>query len=97
MKRYPQKVELCLNCGFVMEAVVETTNLGRLPQEGDVSICAECAMLYKHKAGVWQGATMDDLLALPPEMIAQFLTLRTIVAARSGRTSRSRHRGGPIQ
>lgn len=66
---------LCVQCGYLMDASSSTTGMNRLPNHGDVSLCLNCAAIYRREASRWRPITDKELKRLSAGAVLKIVVL----------------------
>jgi hypothetical protein len=68
---------MCDSCGYVMDSATPVHGEG-LPQDGSLSICANCGALYVRHGRRWLPITPEELAAIDPGLRAELTRIETI-------------------
>lgn len=84
---------MCLQCGYVTDAVSPADDGADAPVQGDISMCLNCGGLYELKGETWQPLSELVYAGLPAEL-RELLVRQRRARAAVIRTDLAKGRGG---
>lgn len=68
MRDHVDRTWMCLTCGYAMDRAAPMGGRRAVPEEGDLSICINCAAPYTREGNAWRAMTKQEVIDLPPKL-----------------------------
>jgi hypothetical protein len=84
MKTHRLRPQMCLTCGYLLDAATAVDRGRKPPKEGDLSMCLNCGTVLCMHDGQWRPATAADTKGYE-EVLHKMQAARIEVRERRGR------------
>jgi hypothetical protein len=65
MKHHRERAWMCANCGYAMDSASAIDGSAAVPNDGDISLCLNCGVLYVRQGIGWQQMSAAERRTLP--------------------------------